>query len=68
MKDTSSSTIDLYSDLGIPDGFSIVKKGLTLSPKLVTISPSQGSSGGTVITATVEGVGQNTKGLELVDP
>jgi len=38
-----------------------------LEPKLVSVSPKVGSSGGTLITLNVQGVGFMTQGLEIVD-
>ena len=49
----------LYFDVGTPKGFSTIIKGqnLTLTPKLVDISATNGSTEGTIIKANVQGVG-----------
>ena len=41
--------------------------GITLTPMLVSITPSTGSPAGSVIQASVRGVGPNTQGVSLVD-
>jgi len=65
---TSLASSKMYFDIGIPENHSIVSNNtLTLEPKLVSLSISEGSVGGTNITANIEGVGTSTTGLELVD-
>jgi hypothetical protein len=46
----------LYFDVGTPEAHSIVETSLSLTPKFVSISPSSGSVGGSLITAAVPGV------------
>jgi len=58
--DLSLAGMKLYFDIGIPEGHSTIDAGLTLTPKLVSLSPSSGSVGGTLVTATVPGVGAGT--------
>ena len=50
--------------MGIPEGHSVVEAPLTLTPKLVSISPNSGSIGGTLITAVVPGAGSSA---DIVD-
>jgi len=52
---------------GTPAGHSFVDAGTTLTPKLVSISPTTGSVGGTQVTANVQGVGLGTTGIDIVD-
>jgi len=48
----------LYFEKGIPNGHEILDKGLTLSPKFLSISPNIGSMGGTLLTITAPGIGK----------
>ena len=47
------SSLDLFFDVGIPEG--VLETSLTLTPKLVSVSPNSGSIGGSLITAIVPG-------------
>jgi hypothetical protein len=68
MLDVSSKNISFYTQDGLPKDHSTIQTaGVTLTPKLVSISPNSGSISGTIIIANVEGVGKKTTGLELVD-
>lgn len=67
VNDLKLASMKLYFDVGVPEGHKKVEDGLVLTPKLVSISPSSGSVGGTVVTATVPGVGKSTKDLDIVD-
>lgn len=53
------SNINLYYDVGYPRGYDTVIKGktLTLGPKLVSVSPNDGSVAGSMLTARLEGLG-----------
>lgn len=51
----------LYWPVGLPAGHGFVAAGITLEPKITKITPNAGSAGGTLITATVHGVGTATK-------
>lgn len=65
---TSLSSAKLYFDIGIPENHAIVANAtLVTEPKLVSLSISEGSVGGSNITANIQGVGTATSGLELVD-
>ena len=58
----------LYFDIGLPSNHSIISNNsLKLTPKLVSLSISEGSVGSSLITANVQGVGLMTKNLEFVD-
>ena len=59
----------VYFDVGLPEGHHSVVRATTLelTPKLISISPSSGSIGGSVVTATVAGIGAATAGVDLVD-
>jgi hypothetical protein len=66
---TSLTSAKLYFDIGIPENHAIVANAtLVTEPKLVSLSISEGSIGGSNITANIQGVGTATTGLELVDP
>lgn len=51
--------INLFFDVGFPAGYDTVIKGknLTLSPRLVSVSPNAGSIGGSLLIARLEGLG-----------
>jgi hypothetical protein len=53
------TNINLYFDVGLPKGYNTVIQGktLTLEPKLVSVSPNEGSVGGSLIIARLEGLG-----------
>ena len=65
-----NSKMFMYFAEGVPKGHATIQAGFILDPKLTSISPSQGSVGGTWIEATIHGVGINTPvgpgGLQLV--
>jgi hypothetical protein len=63
----SSTGLRVYFEKGNGLGSSILDAGLTLTPKLTEISPSAGSPGGSIIVATVHGVGSKTQNVDLVD-
>jgi hypothetical protein len=47
-------TSKLYFDVGIPENnAAITAHGLTLEPKLISLSANEGSIGGSIITANV---------------
>jgi hypothetical protein len=56
----------LYFDQGLPKNHSLVQTAFSLSPKLVSITPTSGSIGGTLITATVPGATVSDQ-IDLVD-
>jgi hypothetical protein len=64
---TSSTDLKFYLMEGIPDSHSIVEAGISLDPKILAINPQTGSTGGSVVNATVSGVGTETEGVTLVD-
>jgi hypothetical protein len=70
--DVSSQNVNsnmLYFDVGIPENHTVIQQSeLTLTPKFVSVSPSTGSVGGTLITATVPGiVVSDTSDISIVD-
>lgn len=70
--DVSSQSVNsnvLYFDVGIPENHTIIQQSeLTLTPKFVSVSPSTGSVGGTLITASVPGiVVSDTSDISIVD-
>lgn len=65
--DSILSGLKVFFSVGNGLGSSVLDAGLTLTPKLTEISPSTGSAGGSVIVATVHGLGPNTQGVNLVD-
>jgi|DEB0MinimDraft_12_1074336.scaffolds.fasta_scaffold01900_11 hypothetical protein len=52
---------------GKPNGHNFVEVPLSLTPKLMSVTPNQGSAGGSTIVATVPGVGVSSEGVDLVD-
>jgi hypothetical protein len=61
------TAVFLYFPEGIPEGHDAFDAGLALEPRLTRVSPNEGSTGGSLITATAPGVGAGTEGVELVD-
>jgi len=72
------SNINLYFDVGLPQGYDTVIEGktFTLGPKMTSITSNAGSLGGSIIIAQVEGVGPLSdsssanwaaNGVDLVD-
>ena len=58
----------LYFDVGLPENHAAISgHGLTLEPKLISLNIQEGSVGGSLITANVQGVGTATSGFDLVD-
>ena len=65
--DLVSSGLRVYFEKGNGLGSTVLDAGLTLTPKLTEITPNTGSAGGSVIAATVHGLGTKTQGVNLVD-
>jgi len=65
--DLVSQGLRVYFEKGNGLGTSVLDAGLTLEPKLTEITPNAGSAGGSVIVATVHGIGAQTQGVNLVD-
>ncbi|TNV88229.1 hypothetical protein FGO68_gene13028 [Halteria grandinella] len=65
----SSKTLNtkFYLPIGFPDGLEALTmtSGITLTPKLLSVTPHIGSPAGSVITVRMKGVGPKTKGLIL---
>ena len=61
-----TNVVQVYFDTGLPKDYAKVKT-VAVTPNLVSISPSSGSAGGTLLTVTGTGFGSKTKGLMLVD-
>lgn len=57
----TSSSIDLYFSIGIPNGYTELSDGITFEPKLLSLSTNTGSQAGSIITAVVKGVGVGDK-------
>ena len=62
--DSVTTNARFYFADGLPTNFDS-KSFIEMEPSLVSISPSTGSSGGTLITVTGAGFGVNTIGLNL---
>jgi hypothetical protein len=60
ISDLSFSGAKIYFPVGKPKGSEVVGAQVTLTPKLMQISPNSGSTGGSLITATIMGVGTQT--------
>jgi len=67
VSDSAATSVVLYFPVGIPEGHDTFADGLTLEPRLTRISPNEGSTGGSLITATAPGVGAGTADITLVD-
>ena len=61
-----TNVVQVYFDTGLPKDYAKIKT-VAVTPNLVSISPSSGSAGGTLLTVTGTGFGSKTKGLMLVD-
>ena len=68
MFDSSSLNIDFYLPIGIPEGTDdlMYNVGITLTPQFLSITPNTGSPAGTLITASVKGVGNMTQNVTLI--
>ena len=55
--------MDLYFDVGYPEGHKELVEGktFTLEPKLISISPNKGSIGGSLIIGELHGFGPMNK-------
>jgi hypothetical protein len=65
--DSDLSNIKVTFASGKPAGHNIVEAGLSLTPKLVSIAPSTGSVGGTLIRANIQGVGTKSENVDITD-
>lgn len=65
MLDEVSDNVQLYFADGLPTGYADVSS-VTVSPSLVSVSPSSGSFGGTLITVTGTGFGVDTQDVNLI--
>jgi len=65
MLDETSANVQVYFPDGFATGYADFKS-VTVTPTLVSISPSSGSAGGTLLTVTGTGFGESTQGLGLV--
>ena len=63
--DETSSNVRVYFASGLPNDYD--RGQITMVPNLVSISPSSGSSGGTLVTVTGTGFGVNTADVTLVN-
>jgi hypothetical protein len=68
VKNFESKDVNLFFPAGIPKGHEFIRAGITVSPKLLQISPNAGTPGSSLITATVPGVGSETLGIDLLMP
>jgi len=51
VQDLVSTDVNLFFPIGLPAGHDIIKAGVTLTPKLISLTPNAGTPGGTLITA-----------------
>jgi len=65
VKDLVSTDVNLFFPIGIPKGHDLVRAGITLEPKFMSMTPNAGTPGGTLIQAQVPGVGTSTTGLDF---
>jgi hypothetical protein len=61
------SNIQVRFATGKPHGHNHVESGLVLTPKLVSISPSSGTVGGTTLTMNIQGVGVDSTNIAIQD-
>lgn len=67
MLTSTSSFIEFYLPSGTPSGiYDFWQYGISLTPTILSVSPSLGSSAGSIITAEVRGLGSDTKDVTLV--
>lgn len=64
MLDETSADVQIYFPDGLPTGYADYTS-VTVVPTLVSISPSSGSAGGTLLTVTGTGFGVNTQDVNL---
>ena len=64
-KDETSNDVRVYFKDGLPANYQQFSS-ISMTPALISISPSTGSSGGTLITVTGTGFGTDTDGVNLV--
>jgi hypothetical protein len=57
----------MFFPIGLPAGHEFVRAGITLTPKLMSLTPNAGTPGSTLITALVPGVGKGTTGIDLIN-
>jgi len=67
IRDLTLSKIKVYFGIGLSLGTDVLDADITLSPKLIDVSPSIGSTGGSNIILTVEGVGKDTKDIVVMN-
>lgn len=65
MLSSSSTDIELYLAEGVPAGMENIAAGITLEPTFISLSPQVGSSGGSLVTVTVSGVGTTATDVML---
>jgi len=69
VNDFTSTNLNLFFPVGLPEGHENVRAGVTFEPKFMMVSPNSGTPGSTLITATVPGIGTqtSTKDLDIID-
>lgn len=65
---TGPDNVKLYFPVGLPKNHEELENGFILTPKVMSVTPNEGSSGGMRITVSVPGIGKNTADMTLVDP
>jgi hypothetical protein len=69
MSSSFTLNVNIYLPIGFPDGTEdlTITTGLTLSLQSISLTPNVRSVAGSIITASIKGIGINTKGVVLVD-
>lgn len=69
IEEMSSRDVYMFWPVGLPANHAAtVRAGYTLTPKLVSVSPKNGSLGGTLLTAQVPGLASSFRGsIDLVN-
>jgi hypothetical protein len=49
VQDVASTDLNLFFPIGIPEGHDLVRAGITLEPKLMSITPNVGTPGSTLV-------------------
>lgn len=69
MLDSATSNVVFYLPIGVPAGTDDLTRnvGISLTPQFLSLTPNVGSPAGSLVTASVPGVGVNTMNVTLVD-
>mmetsp|Transcript_41643 Transcript_41643/g.63613 ORF Transcript_41643/g.63613 Transcript_41643/m.63613 type:complete len:85 (+) Transcript_41643:2985-3239(+) len=63
----SKDSVSVFFSVGVPNGYDVFSAALSFTQKFTSLSPNSGSVGGSIIRATVPGVGSADTDIDLVD-